>query len=71
METDNQQGGVKVIVWCGIWDNKVLRPFHFEGSVTGDSYLDMLHVHSLRSGNPHWLLQDGCNSIMHLKFVVF
>uniref|UniRef100_A0A0L8HUW0 Uncharacterized protein n=1 Tax=Octopus bimaculoides TaxID=37653 RepID=A0A0L8HUW0_OCTBM len=36
MEADNQQSRGKVMVWCGIWHNQVIRPFYFEGHAWQD-----------------------------------
>ena len=46
-------------------ENQIIGPFHFENSVTGDSYLDMIRnkmvpqVHSLGVGALGWFQQDG------------
>jgi transposase len=32
----------KVVVWCGLWDTKILGPYFFLDQVTCDSYLNML-----------------------------
>jgi hypothetical protein len=37
-----QQGTKKIMVWCEIWDTKVIGPFCFTGTMTGERYLQML-----------------------------
>ena len=37
-----RQGGVKVMCWVGVGDGKILPLHRFEGSVTENTYLNML-----------------------------
>lgn len=32
----------RVMVWCGIWDNRIIGPFFFDNTVTSKSYLKLL-----------------------------
>jgi len=33
MEVTKEHGYAKLMVWCGIWDSKIIRPFFFDDSV--------------------------------------
>lgn len=65
MDPSKQQGGQKVMVWCGMWKAHVLGPFFFDEHVTGTTYLDMLRdklmpqLEGLGEGLPDWFQQDG------------
>ena len=41
-ENVNLQGSPKIMVWCAIWNKRLIGPFFFNDSVTGESYLHML-----------------------------
>ncbi len=32
----------KVVVWCAVWAGGLIGPYFFDGTLTGDSYLEML-----------------------------
>ena len=59
------QGAVKIMAWVGIVDGQVLPVHWFQGSVTGQSYLDMLKnvvwpaVRGSSSRKEYWFQQDG------------
>ena len=38
----NEQGGQRLMVWLGVWDELLIGPFFFAGTVTGEVYLKML-----------------------------
>jgi transposase len=65
MEATKEQGCAKVMVWCGIWDSKIIGPFFFDATVNGENYLHMLQHEMMRmlqaAGNhlPIWFQQDG------------
>ncbi len=42
VEDTNSQDDPRVMVWCGIWGDRIIGPFFFEGTVTGESNLQML-----------------------------
>ena len=60
----NQQGAARVMVWLGVWDESFIGPFFFDGTVTGQTYVNMLgnemfpHLHAL-GGPPDWFQHDG------------
>ena len=64
-DPSKQQGGQKVMVWCGLWKAHVLGPFFFEEHVTGESYLNMLtdqlmpQLDGFGEGLPDYFQQDG------------
>jgi hypothetical protein len=35
-------GGVKVMVWCGIWGTRINGPYFIHGTLTGETYRVML-----------------------------
>lgn len=43
----NQVGGDSVMVWAGIIDTQIIGPYFFSGTVTADSYLDMIYNYLL------------------------
>src|SRR6185437_7270063 len=55
----------RIMVWGGIFGDTVIGPFFFEGTVTGERYLDMLinqicpAVEQLNDGDGIWFMQDG------------
>lgn len=59
------QGVSKVMAWVGIVDGQVLPITWFDGSVTGEKYLDMLEnkvwpaIKGVASKNKYWFQQDG------------
>ena len=62
--TDNkQQGADRVMVWCGLWKDRLFGPYFFYGNVTSDMYLSVLkelmaHLNIFGS-RPAWFMQDG------------
>jgi hypothetical protein len=42
MNPSKMQGAGKVMVWCGIWDNKIVRPVFFDTNLIAEMYLNML-----------------------------
>ena len=48
MEATKEQGCPKLMVWCGIWDSKIIGPFFFDVSVNGENYLHMLQYEMIR-----------------------
>lgn len=42
MRATKAQNSPRVMVWCGIWNDRVIGPFFFPGNVTGQAYLLML-----------------------------
>ena len=65
MNASKQQGGQKVMVWCGLWKAHILGPFFFDEHVTGETYLNMLidklmpQLELIGEGLPEWFQQDG------------
>ena len=59
------QGVSKVMAWVGIVDGRVLSITWFQGSVTGQNYLEMLEnkvwpaVKSVATKKKYWFQQDG------------
>ena len=59
-----EQGAARLMVWLGVWNQTFVGPFFFDGTVTGDNYLNMIanemmpHLHAL-GGPPEWFQQDG------------
>jgi hypothetical protein len=41
-EPTNVQGGEKVMVWCGIWDTKIIGPVFIDRNLNAETYLSML-----------------------------
>ena len=60
----NEQGAARLMVWLGGWDETLIGPFFFDGTVTGQTYLKMLgdemfpQLHAL-GGPPEWFQHDG------------
>lgn len=59
-----EQGGRKVMVWCGMFDTELLGPFFFDQTVTGASYLECLQINLMPQLQalgklPQWFQQDG------------
>jgi len=48
MEATKEQGCAKLMIWCGIWDSKIIEPFFFDASVNGENYLHMLQYDMMR-----------------------
>jgi hypothetical protein len=38
----NTQSDPRVMVWCGIWGDRIIGPFFFDNSVNGHTYLELL-----------------------------
>ena len=58
------QGSQSVMVWLGLHNERLVGPYFFEGTVTGESYLQLLRdrvVPDLRAtlDFPTWFQQDG------------
>ena len=58
------QGSQSVMVWLGLHNERLVGPYFFEGTVTGESYLQLLRDHvvpDLRAtlDFPTWFQQDG------------
>ena len=58
------QGSQSVMVWLGLYDERLVGPYFFEGTVSGQSYLQLLRdrvVPDLRAAGtfPTWFQQDG------------
>jgi len=55
----------RIMVWCGIIDERVIGPFFFDGTVTGESYLNMVQNQILPAIEQQddldsiWFMQDG------------
>jgi len=49
------QGAQKLMVWCGIWDTRILGPVFIEGNLTGEKYLNLLKEEVM----PSLLTEDG------------
>lgn len=41
-EDSHVQTDPRIMVWAGIWEDKLFGPYFFDGNVTGESYLHML-----------------------------
>jgi hypothetical protein len=58
-----EQGTERIMVWCGLWDTRVIRSFFFETTADGEKYLGMLgnqmipDLHEI-GGRPQWFKQD-------------
>lgn len=60
----------RVMVWCGIYNNNVVGPFFFDGTVTGETYLAMLEGFltewldnlPLARRQRLWFQQDGASA---------
>ena len=56
-----------LIVWAGIWSQGVIRPFFFESTVTGQSYLSLLNNYfyplfrRLPDNNSMIFMRDGAS----------
>ena len=65
LEEVRVQGATKIMVWAGFVNGRFLPLHWFEGSVTSDTYLNMLRekvwpaVRNLASRNGYWFQQDG------------
>jgi hypothetical protein len=42
MDRSKVHGAGKVMVWCGIWGNKIVRPVFFDTNLHAEMYLNML-----------------------------
>ena len=67
------QGAVKIMAWVGIVDGQVLPVHWFQGSVTGQSYLDMLKnvVWPAVRGKSTGFSRMGLESIQPMMFKNF
>lgn len=59
-----QQGGDRIMVWCGLWKDKIFGPYFFDGNVTSEIYLTMLRDSLIPDldqfgSRPQWFMQDG------------
>lgn len=60
-----------VTVWCGLSSKGLIGPFHFDGTVTGDIYLQMLQtkaipaIQELYQGEEVYFQQDGAPPHFH------
>jgi hypothetical protein len=58
-------GGGKVMVWCGIWDTRIVGPVFIDGTLNGERYLSMLRDDVLptllnpQGDFPTFFQQDG------------
>jgi transposase len=67
IEATHVQIDPRVMVWAAIWRNHIIGPYFFDGNVTGESYLQMLHTFLLpRLRNDYadeldqfWFQHDG------------
>ena len=60
------QGAQSVMVWLGLYDQRLVGPYFFQGTVSGESYLELLRervVPDLRAAGtfPIWFQQDGAS----------
>jgi len=61
-----------VYVWCGLSARGLIGPFFFEGTVTGEAYLEMLRssilpaIHALNENSEVFYQQDGAPPHYHL-----
>jgi hypothetical protein len=68
-----EQGGPRMMVWCGIWRDRVIGPYFINSSVTGDRYLRLLRdeVFNDMSGAdiefPLWFQHDGASAHYSLQ----
>lgn len=44
-----KQGSERVMVWCGLWYDRLSGPFFFDENVTGEKYLEMLDTKAFAS----------------------
>lgn len=42
MRGNRVQNSPRVMVWCGMWGERIIGPYFFDAAVTGNSYVDLL-----------------------------
>ena len=74
--SSKEQGAARVMVWCGLWKDRIIGPYFFDGTVNSENYLEMLGDSllpdlDLLGPRPEWFMQDGAPPpIMVHKFVI-
>ncbi len=65
------QGDPRVMVWCGIWNDRIIGPYFFDKSVTGATYLELLQdkiwpeIELFHGLGQVWFQQDGAPAHYH------
>jgi len=65
------QGDPRVMVWCGIWNDRIIGPYFFDKSVTGATYLELLEdkiwpeIELFYGLGQAWFQQDGAPAHYH------
>lgn len=62
--SNKEQGAARVMVWCGLWKDRIIGPYFFHRNVDSETYLTMLGDSLLPTldaigSRPEWFMQDG------------